>query len=105
MSKLRIVAKLKSSRAGRRTLKVVSFFASQIDKAVIAFAAVLAFLFTPDRTALGASFNIDMGGLMDTAAEIFNGIWPAFAIIAGLTLGFLILKFVLNAIKGAFSGG
>lgn len=51
------------------------------------------------------SFNITMTGLMESAASIFNGLWPAFAIIAGLSLGFVILKFVLSAIRGAFSGG
>jgi len=57
---------------------------------------------TPARA---QSFNITMTGLMESAASIFNGLWPAFAIIAGLSLGFVILKFVLSAIRGAFSGG
>lgn len=47
--------------------------------------------------------NLDLAGLMDTAAELFNSMWPAFAIIAGLTLAYLIIKFLMGAIKGALS--
>jgi len=82
-----------------------AFLKERAQLAVVALAVALALAFAPVNMSYAASFNISMSGLMDTAADIFNGIWPAFAIIAGLTLGFLILKFVLNAIKGAFSGG
>lgn len=83
----------------------LGFLKERAQLAVVALAVALALAFAPLKVSYAASFNISMSGLMDTAADIFNGIWPAFAIIAGLTLGFLILKFVLNAIKGAFSGG
>lgn len=80
------------------------FLKQRAQLAAIAVAVALALAFAPVRMSYAASFDINMSGLMDTASEIFNGIWPAFAVIAGLTLGFLILKFVLGAIKGAFSG-
>lgn len=93
----------------RRVLHTLRAFVGYVKEraqlAAIALAVALAVAFAPVNVSYAASFNISMSGLMDTAADIFNGIWPAFAIIAGLTLGFLILKFVLNAIKGAFSGG
>lgn len=82
----------------------LGFVRERAQLAAIAVAVALALAFAPVRMSYAASFDINMSGLMDTASEIFNGIWPAFAVIAGLTLGFLILKFVLGAIKGAFSG-
>lgn len=82
----------------------LGFVRKRAQLAAIALAVALAIAFAPVRMSYAASFDINMSGLMDTASEIFNGIWPAFAVIAGLTLGFLILKFVLGAIKGAFSG-
>lgn len=82
----------------------LGFVRERAQLAAIAVATAVALAFAPVRMSYAASFDINMSGLMDTASEIFNGIWPAFAVIAGLTLGFLILKFVLGAIKGAFSG-
>lgn len=50
-------------------------------------------------------FVINMDGLVDTASDFFNSMWPVFAIIAGVGLGLLILKFVLASIKGATGSG
>jgi hypothetical protein len=47
-------------------------------------------------------FSIDTSSLMTTASSIFNALWPAFAIIVGLALGFGILKVVVNEIRKAF---
>lgn len=52
-----------------------------------------------------SGFNFTLTGLIETAANLFNNLWPAFALVAGISLGFVILKFVLSAIRGAFSGG
>ena len=72
----------------------------------VVFAMLSAFALTGvSGVASAQSFNITMDGLMQSASDIFNGLWPAFAIIAGLSLGFVILKFVLSAIRGAFGGG
>jgi hypothetical protein len=48
------------------------------------------------------SFNVDFDGLLSTMAEMFNGIWPLFAIVAGLGLGVSLVKFVNKAIQDAF---
>jgi hypothetical protein len=47
-------------------------------------------------------FSIDTTGLMTTASSIFNALWPAFAIIVGLALGFGILKVIVSEIQKAF---
>lgn len=51
-----------------------------------------------------ASFSIDVDGLITNAENIFNALWPAFAVLAGLALGFIILKLVLGAISKGFGG-
>jgi len=51
-----------------------------------------------------SGFNFTLTGLIETAANLFNNLWPAFSIIAGVSLGFLILKFILSAVRGVFSG-
>ena len=48
------------------------------------------------------SFSFSATDLMTTAAQIFNGLFPAFAVIAGIGLGFGILKYVVKAIQDAF---
>jgi len=51
-----------------------------------------------------SSFNFDMTGLLDVAANLFNGLWPIFAIIAGLSLSAGLLVMVTRSIKNIFSG-
>jgi hypothetical protein len=65
----------------------------------IALMAVASLVATPT---LAASFSINMTEMMDSAADIFNGLWPAFAIVVGLGLGVQILRFIVNAVKAAF---
>ena len=48
------------------------------------------------------TFSIDTSSLMTSAANIFNGLWPAFAIVAGLSLGLALVKFIVQAIRTAF---
>lgn len=48
------------------------------------------------------SLNINLDGLMTTASSIFNAVWPAMAIVAGLTLGIGIARFVSAAIRQVF---
>ncbi len=47
-------------------------------------------------------FSIDVTNLLDAASSIFNGLFPVFAIIAGLGLGIGLLRYVVNAIRNAF---
>lgn len=53
---------------------------------------------------IAQSFNIVLTNLLEVAADLFNGLWPAFAMVAGLSLGFVILRFVLRAFRGALGG-
>ena len=48
------------------------------------------------------SFDIDLDNLLASASQIFNGLWPVFALIAGLGLGVALAKFISNAISNAF---
>ncbi len=52
-----------------------------------------------------ASFNFDMTQLLSTASSLFNGLWPLFAIVAGLSLAAGLLVMVTRSIKNIFSGG
>jgi hypothetical protein len=48
------------------------------------------------------SFNVDFDQMLNTMADMFNGIWPLFAIVAGLGLGVSLVKFLSKAIQDAF---
>lgn len=67
--------------------------------AALAALAVITLVGTPT---FAQSFSIDMAEMMTSAADIFNGLWPAFAIVVGLGLGVQILRFIVNAVKAAF---
>ena len=51
---------------------------------------------------LAQSFSLNMTDMMTSAADIFNGLWPAFAIVVGLGLGVQILRLIVNSVKAAF---
>ena len=48
------------------------------------------------------SFNFDMGGLMSTAASIFNSFAPIFLAIAGISVGLGLLIKVVSELRHAF---
>lgn len=48
------------------------------------------------------SFSIDSSTFLSGASQIFNGLFPVFAIIAGLGLGIGLLRYVIKAIQDAF---
>jgi len=48
------------------------------------------------------TFSIDTSNLLSSAQDIFNGLFPVFAVIAGLGLGIGLLRYVINAIRNAF---
>ncbi|MBX3082928.1 MAG: hypothetical protein KF716_14940 [Anaerolineae bacterium] len=48
------------------------------------------------------SFDIDLDQLLASASQMFNGLWPVFALIAGLGLGVALAKFIAAAIQNAF---
>jgi len=47
------------------------------------------------------SFDIDTSNFLGTAASIFNALWPAFAIIVGITLGLGLLALIVREIRQA----
>lgn len=48
------------------------------------------------------SFNIDIDTLMEGASEMFNALWPAFALVVGLALGVKIVTYIRREIMAAF---
>lgn len=82
-----------------RALLAHRFTRAQLYLAVAVLALTFALVATPAKA---ASFSISMTDMMNTAADIFNGLWPAFAIVVGLGLGVQILRFIVNAVKAAF---
>ena len=49
-----------------------------------------------------AAFSIDTTNLLDTASSIFNGLFPAFSVVIGITLGIGLLMYISKAISDAF---
>jgi len=48
------------------------------------------------------SFSIDATTLLSSAATIFNGLWPAFALVAGIALGTGLVAKIVSEIRKAF---
>jgi hypothetical protein len=48
------------------------------------------------------SFSIDSTSFLSTAATIFNGLFPAFAVIIGIGLGIGLLRYIVKAVQDAF---
>ncbi len=48
------------------------------------------------------SFDIDVTSLLESASAIFNGLWPVFAVIVGLSLGFGLVKFIAREVSSVF---
>jgi len=52
------------------------------------------------------SFDISMDTLMDTlmdgAAQMFNALWPVFAIVVGLALGVKLVQLIRHEITSSF---
>ena len=47
-------------------------------------------------------FSIDITGLLQTASDIFTGLFPVFGLIAGIGLGIGLLRYIVKAIMDAF---
>jgi hypothetical protein len=48
-----------------------------------------------------ADFSIDPSSLLTTASQIFNALWPAFAIVIGISLGLGLLALIVSEIRKA----
>lgn len=83
--------------------QITRFVQTNRQRLTIVMVMVMAFVvLVPSRMLFAASFSIDTSSLLDSAANIFNGLWPAFAIVAGLSLGIALVKFIVDAIRHAF---
>lgn len=49
-----------------------------------------------------ASFSIDVSGMLSTASSLFNQLFPIFGAIAGMTLAFGLVAYVIAEIRKAF---
>lgn len=47
-------------------------------------------------------FSINVSTLLTTASSIFGGLFPAFAVVAGIGLGIGLIRYVVKAIQEAF---
>jgi len=63
-----------------------------------ALAATMPGVHTPQ---VAQSFDIDTSSFLTTAASIFNALWPAFAIIVGITLGLGLLGLIVRELRQA----
>ncbi len=48
-----------------------------------------------------STFSIDLSGLLTTASQLFNGLFPVFGPIIGITLAFGIIGFIIAEIRRA----
>lgn len=70
---------------------------------LMAVVAVVAVLLAPATAApASASFSINTTDLMNQASDMFNQLWPVFAIIIGLSIGIALVGYIANKFMGAF---
>jgi hypothetical protein len=48
------------------------------------------------------SFNLDVTGMLNMAASIFNGLGPLFFVIAGISIGVGLLMKIVDELRKAF---
>lgn len=71
--------------------------------ALMAITAVVVVLLAPATAApASASFSINTTDLMNQASDMFNQLWPVFAIIIGLSIGIALVGYIANKFMGAF---
>jgi len=51
------------------------------------------------------SFSIDLTGLFDYAAQMFNSLSPVIVLAGGLSMGAAVAYFVLKLLRGLFTAG
>lgn len=55
--------------------------------------------------AAATSFSIDLSNVLDIAAQLFNGLFPIFGIVLGVTMGVGIILLVVNKVSSVFGRG
>lgn len=83
----------------------LSMIAKSIKPAHLAIAlllfAMVAMAATPtQRTMAQASFSIDVNSFLSSASQMFNGIFPIFAPIIGISLGIGLASFIAKRFEG-----
>lgn len=77
---------------------------AQPAKAALIFALVAMIVFTATvpttRTLAQASFSIDVNSFLSSASQMFNGIFPIFAPIIGISLGIGLASFIAKRFEG-----
>jgi hypothetical protein len=63
---------------------------------------VLALIAVPTVVSQAASFTVDTTGILDNAATLFNGLFPAFVIIIGFSFGIGLIKWIVSTLRNAF---
>jgi hypothetical protein len=73
----------------------------QYKLAIVAFCALAIVLGGIVPSFAATSFSVDSTNLMDSAASIFNALWPAFALVVGIALGLGLLTLLVTEIRKA----
>jgi hypothetical protein len=69
---------------------------------LIVLLAALMLLTVPMMVTRAASFTVDTSGILDNAATLFNGLFPAFVIIIGFSFGIGLIKWIVSTLRNAF---
>jgi len=71
---------------------------------MLVLAVVLAVVFAVSGATVvnAASFTVDTTGILDNAATLFNGLFPAFVIIIGFSFGIGLIKWIVSTLRNAF---
>lgn len=72
------------------------------NKRALLILAALALLTVPTVVSEAASFTVDTTGILDNAATLFNGLFPAFVIIIGFSFGIGLIKWIVSTLRNAF---
>jgi len=69
---------------------------------LLVLAVALVLLTVPTVISRAASFTVDTTGILDNAATLFNGLFPAFVIIIGFSFGIGLIKWIVSTLRNAF---
>lgn len=72
-------------------------------KRYLLIVAVLVMVLAPTLVSHAASFTVDTTGILDNAAILFNGLFPAFVIIIGFMFGIGLIKWIVATLRSVFS--
>jgi hypothetical protein len=75
-----------------------------MSKRSIAFFILAWLMLSTVAVASAASFTVDTSGILDNAAILFNGLFPAFVIIIGFSFGIGLIKWITATLRNAFGG-